>query len=115
MLVSKLTWIREIAGRAVLWFIDNSSAQSTLIRSFSPVFDNYELLVINAEMDVLTQSMNWYARVPSPSNPGDAPSRLEFQTLDTAGYTRCKPCYSLHEIDKMGVERREGKAPNANG
>jgi len=115
VLVSKLTWIREIAGRAVLWFIDNSSAQSTLIRSFSPVFDNYELLVINAEMDVLTQSMNWYARVPSPSNPGDAPSRLEFQTLDTAGYTRCKPCYSLHEIDKMGVERREGKAPNANG
>ena len=115
VLVSKLTWIKEISGRAALWFVDNSSAQSALIRSFSPVFDNYELLVINAELDVLTQSMNWYARVPSPSNPGDAPSRLEFQALDTAGYTRCKPCYSLHEIDKMGVERREGKAPNANG
>jgi len=110
VLVSKLTWIKEISGRAVLWFVDNSSAQSALIRSFSPVFDNYELLVINAELDVLTQSLNWYARVPSPSNPGDAPSRLEFQALDTAGYTRCKPCYSLHEIDKMGVERREGKA-----
>ena len=65
VLVSKLTWIKEISGRAVLWFVDNSSAQSAFIRSFSPVFDNYELLVINAELDVRTQSMNWYARVPS--------------------------------------------------
>ena len=99
----------------MLWFVDNNSAQSAFVRSFSPVFDNYELLVLNAKLDVSTQSMNWYARVPSLSNPGDAPSRLEFEVLDTAGYTRCKPSYSLHEIDKMGVERREGKAPNANG
>ena len=116
VLIAKLTWRKEMAGRAVLWFVDNHSAQSAFIRSFSPVFDNYELLVLNSKLDVMSQSLNWYCRVPSPSNPGDAPSRLEFEGLDKAGYTRSRPCYALHEVDtENGVERREGIAPNANG
>ena len=116
VLVAKLSWRKEISGRAVLWFVDNNSAQSSFIRSFSPVLDNYELLVINSKLDVVNQSLNWYCRVPSSSNPADAPSRLDFGELDGSGYTRCEPCYSLHDVDnENGVERREGKAPIAIG
>ena len=64
VVVAKLTWSEILSHRAVLWFIDNNSAQAALVRSFSPVTDNYELLVRNAELDVWMQTMNWYSRVP---------------------------------------------------
>ena len=97
VVVAKRTWSREFRDRAVIWFVDNSPAQSAMVRSYSPVAENYELLVINASLDIALQSLNWYARVPSKSNPGDAPSRLEFESLNETGYTRCKPCYDLHD------------------
>ena len=100
MIVAKRTWSKEIRGRSILWFVDNSSAQSSLVRSYSPVAENYDLLVLNADLDVRLQTLNWYARVPSRSNPGDAPSRLEFESLDKNGYARCMPCYDLH--DRVG-------------
>ena len=99
-LVSKRTWRCNLELRPVLWFVDNSSAQAALVRSFSPAWENYELLTINSVLGVALQSLNWYSRVPSKSNPGDAPSRLEFSQLDAQGYVRCKPCYSLHEVWK---------------
>ena len=109
ILVAKKTWHSELAFRPVLWFVDNSSAQAALVRSFSPVFDNYELLSINATLDVGLQSLNWYSRVPSKSNPGDAPSRFEFSELDDQGYVRCKPCYSLLDgSDEKGLEGVKG-------
>ena len=98
ILVSKKTWRNSLECRPVLWFVDNSSAQAALVRSFSPVLENYELLTINSGIDVALQSLNWYSRVPSKSNPGDAPSRLESSQLDAQGYVRCKPCYSLHDL-----------------
>ena len=79
------------------------------MRSFPPVFDNYELLSINAKLDVGLQFLNWYSRVPSKSNPGDAPSRLEFSDLDDQGYVRCKPCYSLLDgCDEKGLKGVKG-------
>ena len=100
ILVAKRTWRCNLELRPVLWFVDNSSAQATLVRSFSPVWDNYELLTINSVLDVALQSLNWYSRVPSKSNLCDAPARLKFLGLDANGYVRCKPCYSLHEMSK---------------
>ena len=109
ILVAKRTWQSLLELRPVLWFVDNSSAQSALVRSFSSVFDNYELLVTNAILDVRLQSSNWYSRVPSKSNPGDDPSRLEFDELNRKGYTRCEPCYSLPEGgEEKGLEGVKG-------
>jgi hypothetical protein len=98
VVVAKLTWSEILSHRAVLWFIDNNSAQAALVRSFSPVTDNYELLVRNAELDVWMQTMNWYSRVPSKSNVGDDPSRLCFTELDRKGYTRCEPCGDFTKV-----------------
>ena len=36
-----------------------------VIHSFSPIVENFELLVVNAELEVKLQSLNWYSRVPS--------------------------------------------------
>eukprot|EP00435_Cladocopium_sp_Y103_P048940 s2442_g14.t1 len=99
VIVAKQTWFDLLTHRAILWFVDNSSAQAALVRAFSPVADNYELLVRNAELDVCMQTMNWYTRVPSKSNPGDDPSRLFFTELDRKGYTRCEPCCDFTKVE----------------
>ena len=109
ILVAKKTWHSDLAFRPVLWFVDNSSAQAALVRSFSPVFDSYELLSMNAKLDVGLQALNWYSRVPSKSNPSDAPSRLEFSELDSLGYVRCEPCYPNPDGgDEKGLEGVKG-------
>ena len=98
VVVAKQTWCDALYQRAVLWFIDNNSAQAALVRSYSPVTDNYDLLVRNAELDVCLQTMNWYSRVPSKSNISDDPSRLCFSELDRKGYTRCEPCLDFTKV-----------------
>ena len=95
VLVAKNTWSHLISGRAVLWFIDNNSSLAAVIRSYSPVLENYELLVINARLDVELQAMHWYSRVPSKSNLSDDPSRLQFSELEAKGFKRCSPRYDL--------------------
>ena len=95
VLVAKNTWSHLISGRAVLWFIDNNSSLAAVIRSYSPVLENYELLVINARLEVELQAMHWYTRVPSKSNLSDDPSRLQFSELEAKGFKRCSPRYDL--------------------
>ena len=93
ILVAKSTWQQILACRAVLWFVDNNSALAAVIRSFSPIVENFELLMLNAELDVKLQSLNWYSRVPSKSNLSDSPSRLDFSELAARGFQRCQPTY----------------------
>ena len=93
ILVAKSTWPQLISCRAVLWFVDNNSALAAVIRSFSPIVENFELLVLNAELDVKLQSLNWYSRVPSKSNLSDSPSRMDFSELAAKGFQRCQPNY----------------------
>ena len=93
ILVAKSTWPQILAYRAVLWFVDNNSALAAVIRSFSPIVENFELLMLNAEIDVRLQSVNWYSRVPSKSNLSDGPSRLDFCELANKGFQRCQPSY----------------------
>ena len=104
VLVSKMTWSSIIQGRSILWFIDNNSALSALIRAYSPVLENYSLLKLNARCDVRLQCLNWYSRVPSKSNISDDASRLQFDTLEQLGFQRCNPIYDPHKSWLNGVE-----------
>eukprot|EP00973_Karenia_brevis_P022592 3109599-Karenia_brevis.AAC.1 len=85
VLVSKLTWKDRLAGRRVLFFIDNDSARFALIKQYSPVVQSAEILWKMAEVDAELRCWPWYARVASDSNPADAPSRLNFEWLRGAG------------------------------
>ena len=95
IIVAKNTWHELLYGRALLWFIDNNSSLAAVIRSYSPVLENYEMLVINARMDVELQALHVYSRVPSKSNLSDDPSRLQFSELEAKGFKRCSPFYDL--------------------
>ena len=80
VLVSKVTWKAKFANRKCICFIDNDSAMEALIRGFSPSIASHLLLTVNAYIDLDMQSLVWYARVPTQSNPADPPSRLDFET-----------------------------------
>eukprot|EP00435_Cladocopium_sp_Y103_P017022 s3000_g4.t1 len=110
ILIAKDTWRSIIAGRSVLWFLDNESARSALVRCYSPVLDNFFLLQLNARLDSEIQSRHWYNRVPSRSNPSDDASRLEFSCYDYA--TQVKPSYeaAMHSLQKFR-EGEVGKLP----
>ena len=95
VIIAKNTWKDFLKGRSILWFIDNNSSLAAIIRSYSPVLDNFEMLVINARLDTELQCLHWYSRVPSRSNLSDDPSRLVFKELESQGFKRCTPCYNL--------------------
>eukprot|EP00971_Amphidinium_carterae_P279237 5543137-Amphidinium_carterae.1 len=66
----------RIRGKRVVYYIDNEGARISLIRGSSNSPSCAELLRLFFEEELSLPSMSWYARVPSKSNPADAPSRF---------------------------------------
>ncbi len=75
---AKWTWLTELEGKRVLYFIDNDSARFALIRSYSPVPSSARLLWAMSLISSRSFSYDWFTRVQSFSNCGDHPSRLRF-------------------------------------
>ena len=82
LLVSRLTWAEHIRHKRVLYFVDNEGARSSMVKAYSPVLVSLQIVMSCLEWDGHNDSLGWYARVPSYSNCGDAPSRLKHNTLD---------------------------------
>jgi len=72
VLVARLTWAERLRNRKVLYFVDNESARLALVRAYSPVLASLEFVLRCHNFDA-----EWDARAPSPSNIGDAPSRMK--------------------------------------
>ena len=73
VLLSLNTWKDNLVGQDLLIFTDNSSVKEGLVT---------ELLPLIAVALVGLQSRLWIARVPSKSNPADAPSRGRVSELE---------------------------------
>ena len=71
------TWRAVLRDRELLRFIDNEAARHALVKGYSPILSAAKLLgeawLAIAEVGTAV----WVARVPSGSNPADAPSRLQ--------------------------------------
>jgi len=73
----------------VIFFVDNNGSKDSIVKghSFSRAGDDIVRAVITLEYEQC--SWNWYARVPTHSNPADDPSRLDTRKLDEEGiFTR---------------------------
>ena len=70
-------WGSQLLDWPVLWWIDNDAARHCLISARGYPESNFRLVqtVLTCEQHFRIQS--WFARVPSISNPADAPSRGE--------------------------------------
>ena len=76
LLVARLTWPDLLRSRRVLFFVDNESARIGMIRAYSPVLPSLRIVLDCLTWDYNNECSGWYARVPSPANPGDAPARM---------------------------------------
>jgi hypothetical protein len=75
---ARLVWAKLLKHRKVLVFVDNEAARVALIKGNSGNHHSAQLVWSFHDMDIEQQCRMWIARVPSCSNPADAPSRLDF-------------------------------------
>jgi hypothetical protein len=75
VVIAKLLYRDMFKGRRCVYFIDNDSARECLIRGYSSSVASFSLVSLFFLVESQAPSYNWFARVPSYSNPADLPSR----------------------------------------
>ena len=105
IVLSKFVWASTLSGRFVLTFIDNNSVLYQMINGSARNSYSRILLLHSAKADVANKAFNWYSRVASQSNPGDDPSRLEFEEATAKFGSKAVLC-DLHELTRRVCERK---------
>jgi hypothetical protein len=86
--VALQTWRQKLSNRDVIFFVDNEPAKDALIHGISSSASSSQL-VASARLICAEAGLGvWYARVPSPSNIADAPSRGSCSELVALGFSR---------------------------
>eukprot|EP00971_Amphidinium_carterae_P197261 3915415-Amphidinium_carterae.3 len=76
-LLARSTWEEELRGSSIIHFTDNSSVKEALVKGTSSNLSNRQMLLEIAKLDASLKARWWVCRVPTQSNPADAPSRLQ--------------------------------------
>ena len=75
ILVARVLFKKHFVRRPFLCFIDNEAALAGVVRGTSTNAACARIIEAIVERDLLDGALGWFARVPSASNPADAPSR----------------------------------------
>ena len=90
-----------LSARRVIWWIDNDATRAVIIKGASRSWAMHELARLFSELDSRCPSMWWVCRVPSFSNPGDAPSRGHgIEALTAVGASRVQKFSKLEELSE---------------
>ena len=76
VLLSRIYLQGACRNRRLIFCIDNDSARFSLIRGSSPNLASQLIIHELNKLECHEQTWTWFARVPTASNPGDGPSRL---------------------------------------
>ena len=93
------TWRDEIVDRDLLIFIDNDPAREALIKGASSANDSSHYVQYCRLICAEVAAAPWYARVASPSNIADQPSRGDFRFLQKLGAKWREPAALACELD----------------
>ena len=77
-------WGKVLRQGQIVAYLDNESAKSALIRSCAATAIAEGITEAVRVLEESLQLRCWFSRVPSASNPADAPSRLRFEKIDPA-------------------------------
>ena len=75
VVTARVLWARFLDGARTFVFIDHSGVLSACVKGNSRDESWRDLLLAFERADSQVPMLPWYARVPSASNPADAPSR----------------------------------------
>ena len=92
------TWRESIRNSMIVGFIDNSSARDIAISASGRSSFSMALTEVLLQSEESGAFYPWFARVPSPSNPADRPSRNETEWLDVLGVARICVADLLSEV-----------------
>eukprot|EP00438_Fugacium_kawagutii_P023973 Skav204018 [mRNA] locus=scaffold229:27438:28982:+ [translate_table: standard] len=81
VLIAVMLWGKMMATSQVCWYVDNGAARSAYLKACGATEIADALVDHFAALEMLHQLKSWIARVPSYSNPADAPSRFEDSEL----------------------------------
>ena len=76
---------RTLPTRLVLSFLKNDAARDSLIKGYSAVRVSSTLIGMFWLLELETESLTWFSRVPSASNVADGPSRIDFSITAALG------------------------------
>ncbi|OLP93607.1 hypothetical protein AK812_SmicGene24498 [Symbiodinium microadriaticum] len=94
----------DIAGRRTVFWCDNEAARFGLIRNESHSRSMDVMLRAFAKVEDESLSFTWISRVPSASNPSDAPSRGDGQSvLKLARATRVEPFPDFQDSQSLVI------------
>ena len=92
-----------IQDARVLYFIDNEGVKEALISGTTRSQSSRDMLVECMIEDSQNNSLPWYARIPSPSNLADAPSRLSLSEVeDLFDVVKIEPVLDYKQWGKIG-------------
>ena len=89
--LARFCWAKYLDSRRALYFVDNDAARLALIKARSPAPASNQLVRSFLLHDAKVPSWPWFARVPSPSNIGDGPSRLDYEAVQRLPNSRLLP------------------------
>ena len=76
VLISLALWSQHIGGAHVVCYLDNDAARSSLIRGAGATNLGQWLVDLIVELEQSAETVPWFARVPTSSNPADKFYRL---------------------------------------
>ena len=88
--VAYSVWAPMMAGRPVCFYVDNEAAKAACVRAWGSTRLGNSLVRHVCVCEVVHKISPWYSRVPSFSNPADAPSRGDVAWLAERGSRETK-------------------------
>ena len=85
MVMACVVFGEDIKGRAVMFHIDDSAAQSALINAGSSNQFSSAIVYTYLELEQHLQLRPWFARVGTYSNIADGPSRADYALVESLG------------------------------
>ena len=86
--VSLMLWKETLRGKCIFAFIDNEGARAAWISGFANTKASQHMLHVGTSVEAALSIHPYFARVPTHSNLGDAPSRGKFQIIEKLGGRR---------------------------
>eukprot|EP00435_Cladocopium_sp_Y103_P073752 s20_g45.t1 len=97
--VSLVIWKNVLRRKCVFAFIDNEGARAAWIAGFASTKAAQHMLHIGTTLESRLAVYPYFARVPTHSNLGDAPSRGKFDVIARLGGARTR--VSLEVLEKL--------------
>ena len=78
IMIAMALWEKHLTGSHVVCYLDNDAARSSLVRGTGATTLGQKLIDLTIELEDSAETVPWFARVPTSSNPADEVSRLCF-------------------------------------